>query len=982
MYLEKRDKLNNELKTLSKSNYKKISYLLIDILSEEKNDIKLDYRENFLELPGIVQKSEIENHQEFPDKKEAFEIIQNKHQNIDFKIYVVNNSRKATILWLVERTTNYEDGPEGFEKNIGVDFIYDCVKNKFFIVLSKEFKLRILSLSDFLKPTDEKILHLWSNIPKESKKTEFHNLLWESFDLQPINKEFYKNISEMFDSLVTFNKNLLNIQLFTTKLLGRFLFLKFLDEKNLLNKNKEYFVEDENDAFYKKIRDLFRILDDEDYHDKKDPDTVYLGGSIFEETNLELEINQRIKWPDTYFIDLIRFINKYNFTTDESTNLYQQVAIDPEMLGRILENLAAKINPTTNQQASKKDLMGVFYTPREMVDYMCRESLLQSFRNKNDDKEINDYLKIFIDSSSKKYDKQLKNTPIQDKIKNEINNFLDTVTIFDPACGSGAFPIGILQVLMRVYTRLNPEEDTYFKKLYFVENSIYGSDIDPIAIEITKLRTLLTIIVETDDEIEKIYLPNLEFKFIAANSLAKLENPNNYEQIQLGYDSKIGKEVTKIRSKYFKFNGTKEEKQKLRSDYDKLLKKTNEQSLFDEDDEQSNRNYKFASFNPFKNDMEAKFFNSEIMFGRNNFDIIIGNPPYLDYRKIDKDTKKEIEFYEVAKTSKMINLYVYFFELGLDNLSNDGVLTYITPQSYLVLENTEGLRSLIRSRSLMLLADFARAKVFDAATYPFVTLISNKKSNKSGTYIEFNQIQNLENYLRSDEIPNPIGEIVNTSESRKFLEKLSKLENIKKLSQITTSIVGSSSTNMAKKNISEVDESYGPLYLENSAIDQFSINHENIKSRVDKETYPEESKDIQEFPGIYSSKMTKFIRAVVFKDENILAGKVNVIHPNDEKDLYFLAGLLNSKLLNYWFFETNRAMHMQGEALPNNLPEMKKLPIMVTGANKEKIIELSKMLHNQGFNEELYEDLNREIYELYDLTNEEIGLVEKNTAIN
>ena len=202
----------------------------------------------------------------------------------------------------------------------------------------------------------------------------------------------------------------------------------------------------------------------------------------------------------------------------------------------------------------------------------------------------------------------------------------------------------------------------------------------------------------------------------------------------------------------------------MRSDYDKLLKKTNEQSLFDEDDEQSNRNYKFASFNPFKNDMEAKFFNSEIMFGRNNFDIIIGNPPYLDYRKIDKDTKKEIEFYEVAKTSKMINLYVYFFELGLDNLSNDGVLTYITPQSYLVLENTEGLRSLIRSRSLMLLADFARAKVFDAATYPFVTLISNKKSNKSGTYIEFNQIQNLENYLRSDEIPNPIGEIVNTSE--------------------------------------------------------------------------------------------------------------------------------------------------------------------------------------------------------------------------
>ena len=128
--------------------------------------------------------------------------------------------------------------------------------------------------------------------------------------------------------------------------------------------------------------------------------------------------------------------------------------------------------------------------------------------------------------------------------------------------------------------------------------------------------------------------------------------------------------------------------------------------------------------------------------------------------------------------------------------------------------------------------------------------------------------------------------------------------------------------------------------------------------------------------------MTKFIRAVVFKDENILAGKVNVIHPNDEKDLYFLAGLLNSKLLNYWFFETNRAMHMQGEALPNNLPEMKKLPIMVTGANKEKIIELSKMLHNQGFNEELYEDLNREIYELYDLTNEEIDLVEKNTAIN
>ena len=162
------------------------------------------------------------------------------------------------------------------------------------------------------------------------------------------------------------------------------------------------------------------------------------------------------------------------------------------------------------------------------------------------------------------------------------------------------------------------------------------------------------------------------------------------------------------------------------------------------------------------------FLDSKIMFGVENFDIVISNPPYVDYRNIDTETKKILKNYEVAKITSMINLYLYFFELGFNNLNPKGVLCYITPQQYLAKDNASSLRDLIRDRTLNILADFARVNVFKAATYTFITLISNSKMDYEYKYIEFDQMDNLSKPLFT---PNPIRERIEVSRHLNFLEK-------------------------------------------------------------------------------------------------------------------------------------------------------------------------------------------------------------------
>lgn len=267
--------------------------------------------------------------------------------------------------------------------------------------------------------------------------------------------------------------------------------------------------------------------------------------------------------PNEWFNNLYTVLNEYNFTVDENTAYDIELSIDPEMLGRIFENLLAEINPETGENAKKST--GSFYTPRDIVDYMVDSSLCEYLKNKTNIDEVR--LSALIS-----YTKEDDHLAVFNKSeKKRIINALYTITVLDPACGSGAFPIGMLQKIVYILQELDPEANLWFdkatenvsifikkefekkfnsgslnyiRKLSVIQNSIFGIDIQPIAVEISRLRCFLSLIIEEhvhDNEENRGInpLPNLDFKFIIANSLLKLPEeskinaPSDWTQVLL-----------------------------------------------------------------------------------------------------------------------------------------------------------------------------------------------------------------------------------------------------------------------------------------------------------------------------------------------------------------------------------------------------------------------------------------------------------------
>jgi hypothetical protein len=318
------------------------------------------------------------------DRRAIYKIHSDNNLNIDFKLYGITKPSKRTISWIQALTPNFEDELFNSKFNIGIDFVVPKSVDKVIIVLSNGYVVRVLELKGTLTATFQEILSKCASISDFSNKKEVHSILWESFDLQPLNKKFYTGISERFITLrqhLTKEKILddKHASLFSNRLLGRVIFCWFLDKKGVINPTRKYFdshsFNDDSEYYRKNLENLFfgvlnTPIQDREY---KDDVTPFLNGGLFEARETDLYKNSKLSFPKNYFDDLFDFLSSYNFTTDESTSQFQQVAIDPEMLGRIFENLLAEMTEETGEQARKAK--GAFYTPREVVDYMCRESL-------------------------------------------------------------------------------------------------------------------------------------------------------------------------------------------------------------------------------------------------------------------------------------------------------------------------------------------------------------------------------------------------------------------------------------------------------------------------------------------------------------------------------------------------------------------------------------------------------------------------------
>lgn len=638
------------------------------------------------------------------DRVAAYTINLPRDQNLDLKVYGISKPSKRTISWIQALTPNFEDEPFNGTFNVGIDFVVPATLDRIVIVLSKNYVVRTMELKGRLTATYLEILSKWEDIINFENKTELHSILWNSLDLQPINRRFYSGINERF---VWLKQHLVDSEIhdekhaaqFANRLLGRIIFTWFLEKKSVLNPEIQYFNSnqhlDDTEYYKSKLESLFFAVLNTPLEERQvsDTKTPYLNGGLFEPRKADLYLSDKLSFPKNYFDDLYEFLHAYNFTTDESTSNFQQVAIDPEMLGQIFENLLAEMSEESGDQARKAK--GAFYTPREVVDYMCRESLKAYLRNQfAEDEFLERRIYQLVDAPDREFQDQDHNwrrdwKPYKDKFISS----LDQLKVIDPACGSGAFPIGMLQLLVSVYSRLEPRFDAHKAKLAIIERNIYGVDIEPMAVEISRLRAWLSLIVDVEDASDKVEpLPNLDFKFVCANSLLPLEEDM---QEAFGDDPELDLKLQAIRERYFSTNKF-ERKNKLRIEYEKLVKE--EESLFGE----SYKTTQLKSFRPFENEASAVFFDSEYMFGLHKFDIVIGNPPYG--AKVSDDHKKKFKkFYKSASTESgsgrgSLNTYTVFIELALNLLSEKGNVNFIVPISVCSSESSMPLHGLLEKQ--------------------------------------------------------------------------------------------------------------------------------------------------------------------------------------------------------------------------------------------------------------------------------------------
>ena len=443
--------------------------------------------------------------------------------------------------------------------------------------------------------------------------------------------------------------------------------------------------------------------------------------------------------PNKFFFEpeqgLLSILKRYNFTIEENTPNEQQVALDPELLGKVFENLLGAYNPETKETARNQS--GSFYTPREIVSYMVDESLIAYLGDTPLVRSM--FRDDFVPDELHWSDYQL----IAGKLK--------SVKILDPACGSGAFPMGLLNRIVELLQKIETDKTTYELKLNIIENCIYGSDIQSIAAQITKLRFFISLICDCEKDASKPNfgiptLPNLETKFVTANSLIGLRKIREGEFVGSLFENPeiapTKDALRNVRHEHFKAK-TASAKQRLRKQDDELRKKlagllTDDNDFAPEDAKQ------MAEWNPYDQNATSPFFDSEWMFGvTDGFDIVIGNPPYI---QLQNDGGKLGKLYQPCgfKTfASTGDIYCLFYERGHQLLKQDGHLCYITSNKWMRAGYGEKTRGFFaKETDPKLLIDFAGVKVFESATVDTNILLFSKSSNKHETVCAVTNKQN------------------------------------------------------------------------------------------------------------------------------------------------------------------------------------------------------------------------------------------------
>jgi hypothetical protein len=898
--------------------------------------------------------------------------------------------------------------------------------------------------------------------------------LEQAFNIEKVTKEFFEKYRELFlltkeklDELLATDKKVkadfesksVNTVDFAKKLLGQIVFLYFLQKKGWFGVQRDAdwgtgpknflreLFESKHGSYKNFFNDILEPLfyealareRDDDFYSRFNCKIPFLNGGLFDPINNYDWVHTDILLPNELFSNSLKtkegdigngildIFDRYNFTVKEDEPLEKEVAVDPEMLGKVFENLL---------EVKDRKSKGTYYTPREIVHYMCRQSLINylsachaqaGLATEHVGADGNPPVSREDIETLVKYGEQVgENEARVENAGRETNTYfyklpesirqnaqlidekLANIKVCDPAIGSGAFPVGMMSEIVKTRNVLSvfikdKDRTIYNFKRKCIEKSLYGVDIDPGAVEIAKLRLWLSLVVDEDDIKQIKPLPNLDYKIVCGNSLLGVEKDL--------LNAHLFNELETLKPLLFNETNPKK-KQEYKKQIDELINRIT-------------KGHKEFDF---------EIYFSEVFHEKGGFDVVIANPPYISHDKIKNKNAIKNAY---ASYEPFADIYCYFLELALKLQTTNGLLCFITSNSYLRTEYGAPIRKYLKDNNYLLdLVNIEDAQVFDNAIVNVAVILSSKSKSYADylcrivnsqfvgdiSFEEFIQKKSCfysqkEFNAKSWNLIEPhILELQRKIESKgKTLEELgAKIRLGLATGNNDAFIIDEQKKNEFYRSNQKNGKIIKPI-LRGRDIFRYSYTLQGFymlltKNGVDvKSEYPDVYKHLESFGEKFKSRgaqgthwtnlracsffddfkkekiiwieLTDIGRFALCMDEIYLLNSAYFLLPPRDYPAKYLLGILNSTVIRFYLNLIAETSGMGTNRWINNY--VKKFPIPEASINNQKtLISLvdqvlaCKQKKTHADTSTLEREIDQMVYKLYDLTPEEIKIVE------